>query len=1009
MKNKRGLLLTSALILAGGITLGMVTSCGVDYGTTMDFIVENEGDISLDLDDSFVVEAEDSKYFSPYVVDSEGELITNGGDSLLSSGQSAKLLAYWVPEGYTLSAKVDGSCITLSKDGTISTKDVSEKTTAKITLFAESPTAELTNKAGEEVNRVIKKSVNVSVIPSSQLAKSGILKYSSLTADQRSEITSQLEKFALKTGLTGVSLADNGGYAMYNSRVHSPLLDEDNYMAGYGFGTYMYGSISDPLAGETTEAYKYYFHEQIDPGSDQGTINQLNSDRADVGDMYDYMSTSYYTTELTSDYSAYEYIGSLARSNPEPLNLGEDGTATKWKVKVWVGGDADDDEKGIKKDFCFRTASSKYSSYDKKKITLSDYLTPFKLLASQAVGWYRGSEKAAEDTANRQIKGFAEFYNNSAEDKALPSDEEFSSKVGISLDESDNSIIFEFNEGFTEEYAIYQIDSYGNPMSEEFIKELGSGNVIEGAKLYGTSPSPLTPADTSLSVGPYYLESYDSKNLVTYKKNELWHIKKDSSGRDLYQIAGYHIKVNSRIDSDKTALMTAWENNEIDSATLLDEYWEKYENDSRKKSVKGTYQTKMTFNRMDKLLWDKYFGEGGTWYNKYNKGNYELWDVKPISSNDNFFYGLNLTVDREAFAAKYHVNPSYSYQNPVAKVNPVTGELYNNSEEHDNAVKYVYGNAFDDLSQTITLGVEYMQDGIIEEIEAGHYTLGSGQSPEEVVLGVGTINQTTRIERLSLIESDWQSAFNSAVASYRDADGDNPLVTSTGYSRLTFDLDIDAVASETSQAALITHGLWIGKYDIQFAYLITGNAYDTINNMNILKSNDFGGFELNFAVNTSLPSGDIYWDGKYWSFDTLWAACNGGTVLDAEGNATSKFIEQGDDFATVISVDDDGTVTASLPIEVVNDSLEWTLDESNDPCDVYNSTITDYTKCTAKKSDDGKSIIFTIPKDAYFDAAAGFGEEFAGYKGVYGYVYYSVTDGTNSADMELEVGFMFKI
>lgn len=1010
MKNRKNLVLLSALILAGGITLGTVTSCSSE-GTIIPFVVENEGDISLSLDDSFVVEAEDSKYFSPYVVDDDGELLSNGGDTLLTSGSQGHLFAYWVPEGYSLSAKVDGSSIKLSEDGTITAQDVTTKSEAVITLFAEAPTEDIELEDGSKVARVIKKSVNVTVIPQSQLASSGILKYATLSASERSEVTSQLERFAMKNGTTGVSLSDNGGYAVYNSRVHSPLLDEDSYLAGYGFGTFMYGSLSEGLAGESTEAYKYYYHEQITPANEPGSINYLDSDEAIVSDMYSYMSSSYYTTQLNEDYSQYEYIGALAREMPEPLDLAEDGTASKWKIKLWVGGDEDDASKGVKKDLCFRTSSTKYGSYDKRKITLSDYLTPFKLMANGAVGWYRGNEQSAESTANRQIKGFSDYYKASNKAKELPSDEEFSSKVGVSIDESDNSITIQFNAGFTEEYAIYQIDSlWSNPLCEDFIKEIGGGDVIKGAKLYGTSPSPLTPADTSLSVGPYYIESYSLKNLVTFKKNELWHIKEDTYGREVYKIEGYHIKCNSAIESDTTALFTAWEHDQIEAATLTDDKWEEYENDSRKKSVLGDITRKMTFNRMDKLLWDKTFGEGGYWA-KHN-GAVGEWEVKPISSNDNFYYGLNLAVDRIAFANKYHVNAAVDFQNSIAKVNPVTGELYNSSKEHKAAISYVYGDAFDDLSQTTTQAIDFMQDGIIEELEAGHYTLGRGSAPALVELGVGTLNTTLQLERLSLIEANWTECFNSAVSSYRDKDGNNPLVDSKGNALITFDLDIDAVATDVAQNSLIYQGVQMGKYDIQYAYIISGNAYDTINNQNILSINyNRSGFILGFSVDTSIPSGDIYWDGKYWSFDALWQACNGGTVLDSKGAETSEIVDVDPAFEGVAEAtyDSEGTATFSVPVSVAETSLSWEVSKGN-PCKVYNSDVSDYSyNCVGTKDADGKSITFVAKKDAYVDAAYLFeSDNYKGFNAVYGTCYYDVSDGNNSATLSFSLVVLFK-
>ncbi len=920
-KSSKKLFTLSALILCGAFTLGGVASCGGGDEPGPDpkpivpvdgqIAVKDEGETSLSLPSHLLLEARDATYFSPYVVtvgeDNSISPLSSGGDTLMVAGGKAALYAYNVPEGSKLTASVTtpmgakSDAVILSADGTITAKaSVTEKVDCVVTLYATDPTSSKLY-AGDSGTitgqRVYKKSVNISVIPKEQLASNTIETYGTLDVRQRSEVTSQLEKYALKNGLTGVSISDNGGYAMYSDRLSAPLLDTDNYLAGYGFGTSMYGEITADLAKEETVAWKRYYHDQITPSSDPGSVNYLDSDLATVNDLYSYMAAGYWKTELNKTNDETVYGLNLARSKPIPLNMDKKtGLATKWKIPVWVGGASTDESKGVMKDLTFRTSSkSKFSKYNNTYIKLEDYLTPFKLLATQAVGWYRGAEQAGESTVNRQIKGFANYYNNSAEFTSLASDEEFSSSVGVSIDHSDNSITIEFNGGFTQDFAEYQLDSlWSNPISEEFVKEIGGGDVIKGSQYFGTNATTgglKGLLDTSLSVGPYYLEDYVSKTRIVFSRNDKWFMTKDTAGRDIYKIQGYYIGVNSAMEQDSTAAFTAWENGYVDAATLIDEKWEQYENDPRKKSVLGDNQQKFTFNRMDKWLWDQNFGEGGAWQQAFNPKLESTWDVKPIASNDSFFYGLNLAVDREGFAEKFHRNPSIDYQNPIAKVNPVTGELYNKSPEHKAAMEYVYGDAFDDLSLTTDYAITYMRAGIVEELEAGHYDLGTGANPTVVSLGLGTIDDVYYRDRVAVIQQNWTDAFNAAVTSYRDENGKNPLVDENGKPRITFTLSCTYVNNETSQKDLITNGMWTGKYDIQYAYLISGNAYDTINNMDILMSDKMGGFELNFASDTRLPSGDIYYDGKYWSFNSLWSACNGGTVLDSNGMEVSSILQ----------------------------------------------------------------------------------------------------------------------
>lgn len=1008
MKKINNTLMLSALLL----TLGLA-SCGSNDSSnsqsTFNFVVKNEKTIDLKLPSELVKTNTSTKYFGVYVVDSVSDsgvkLLSNGGDTLMVSGQTAKLYVYDVPANFILGASVtddlgnNSTELSVAADGTITAPTVTEKKTFVVTVFAQDPDKTVVDGNGQNVPVVIKNKVNISVIPKNQLAASTVEQYASeLNVRERSKITAELEKFALKNGLTGVSLSDDGGYALYNDRVSSPLLDTDSYLAGYGFGTFDYGKLTKPLAGETTQAFKMYYHSQIDPSQDKGTVNYLNSDQAAVSDMYSYMSAGYFKTQLNQNYDAYEYVGNLARvSEPIPVNMDEKtGLATKWRIPVWVGGTTDNAGKGIKANLGFRTSSSKFKSYDKKFITLDDYLTPFKLLATQSVGWYRGAEQAGENTANRQIKGFAEFYNSSKNATSLPSNEEFSSQVGVSLDYEKNEVIIEFNAGFTQEFAIYQIDGlWSNPMNEAFIKELGKGDVIAGAKLYGTTPSGMTPADTSLSVGPYYCENYLSGQFITFKKNEDWFVKTDSYNRPIFQIEGYHIKPNSALATDSRAAVQAWENNLVESCSVIDDVWEKYLNDPRKKSVLGSNQQKFTFNRMDKLLWDQFFGKNGTWSKQFNKGEAGNWEVKPIASNDMFFYALNLGVDRLGFAEKFHRNPSVDYQNPIAKVNPVTGELYNNSPEHKAAIKYVYGDSFDDLSMTTDLATSYMRVAIEEELAAGHYTLGTESKPTVVSLGLGTVDDTYYRDRVAVIEENWASEFNTAVLTYKDANGNNPLIGENKKPLIKFELSETYVNADTSVNDLIMGGMWTGKFDIQYAYLINGNAYDTINNMNILMSDKMGGFELNFAVDTTLPSGDIYYDGRYWSFNSLWSTCNGGAVIGSNGVEINDVISLSLTEAAMSA--DKQSATLKFKVSQNVEGLTGTVSTSTKPYFLCND-LSNYADCSSFNVE-GDTVTITIKADNFIDGS-NVGQPGKTY--FEGYVTYTVT-GENGKTAQKEV------
>lgn len=1011
MKKRNLLFGISAACLLGVSTIGLV-SCGepkVDDTTDIAPILKEVSGSEVSLSGGLLVESETSKYFTPTIVEKDGDdwkYVSSGGKALVTPSYNVFLKAYGVPEGYVLSAEVfdeAGNVTTklkVNSDGSLSIPSVTSLEKYKVMLYARSTEKSIVYK-GDSYYDIIRKSVEVDVCPDSALAGGDVYTFN-LDAEGKTEAAAALEKYGLEHGLTGLTLSNNGGYQLYNDRISSPLLDADNYLAGYGFGTPLYGKITKPLDAEQTEDFKYFYHNQITPNNEPGLINYLNSSEASVGDLYGYMSSSYFYNPLNEDYTSYEYRGSLARvDEPEPLDMDEDGLATTWKIKVRVGADVDDNNGGTV-GATYRTASTKFSKYDHRKIQLEDYLTTFKLLATKSIGWFRGTEQAGEETASRQIKGYAEFYNNSGSLTKLPSDEEFSKQVGVSIDHSDNSITIQFNAGFTQEYAIYNIDSmWSNPMCEDFIKELGGGDVIKGAQLYGTSPSGMSPLDTALCVGPYYTYYYESKKTVAFKKNEDWFLKEDNYGRKIYQIEGYHLNVNSAIDSDENAYIDAFEAGKIDASNIPDASWDKYLTDPRRKAVQGSNTIKITANTCDKPLYDYYFGEGGVWHDRYNSDNAVTWEVKPVASNRNFFYGLNLAIDRVAYAEKYHQVPSFDYANPVNKINPVTPELYNSSKMHKEAIKSVYGSATDDLSKTMQYSVAYLEAGLQEELEAGHYKLGTGSSPEVVELELGTI-EGFREDRVALISQNWSEMVKTAVLAHVDEDGGNSWVDADGNPRITFKLKITGASSDNSLKELVTKGLWCGKWDLQFAYLIEGNAYDTLNGLNILMSNKMGGFELNFGVDTSIPDASIYFDGKYWSFEGLWQATQGGVVLDAEGKAAS-----GEDLYTP---DDD-----SLTYKKLEDgSYEFTFnmfkaegfDIEMDTSGFYyvDSAYEEYLDGTDIKVNDDGSVTMVIPADGIIDGATvGVGDD----KVYFEFKYYFEVTGASGKTAEYNVDWGF--
>ncbi len=882
-KRKISLYCLSALAVFG--TVCGLTSCGgSDKPTTDDSSAIDVGKPSkvVTLADGFKEEAASSKYFAGYLANDDGTIVSIKSESVVEGGTSKHLYAYGLPEGWKTGVTVlrDGndasSEVKVSDDGVLTFPKVEEATVYTVQLFGLESDADNA--------KAVRKSLSVTVVPEGSVAKDGYFDYSSADGEARTSITGVGESFLYANGVAPVVTTKQGGYQLYSSRLHSPLLDTENYVPGYGYGVLTYGTIDAPMAEEKTEAYKMFYHDQFDATGDQGSFNYLNSSEATVSDLYSYISASYFASNLNEEMTLSEYQANLSRFDaPEAVNPDANGASDTWKIYVRVGG-AEDGDNGVTKGLSYRTASKveKVAAFDKTDIKLEDYLTPFKLLATQSVGWYRGREQAGESTLNRQIKGFAEFYNSSASLTELPSDEEFMRQVGVSIDHSDNSITIKFNGKIAPDYAEYQIDGlWSNPVSEDFLKALGDGNALNGSKIYGISKESLTPLDTILSVGPYYTCAYESKKTIAFAKNEEWPLCKDKYGRDMYQIEGVHLNINSALSTNVNEYIEKFEAGLTDVSNIPTDYWDKYVSSPLRKPYVGSSNNgNIYLNTYDKKFWETSFDTSAV------AGIDSTYEVKPVLSNNDFYKGLFVGIDRQALADYSHGYVSYDLQQPVAKATPKAELFYNSTSAHSSALKSAFGSSLDDATAWKAEAAEYFEKAIEEELAAGHYTLGTEASPTEFSFSITSIDSAARNFYFSNWSENWKDAFELAVQTHSE-NGKNPWVGSSGKSLITLNVVKKDVPQTTSMVNdIIYNGVQAGSTDGQNVYSITGNAYDTANNIDIYKSNNSSGFTLGFGGDTSNISSDMLYEGKYWSFDSLWAAANGGVLLDDDGKAT---------------------------------------------------------------------------------------------------------------------------
>lgn len=153
----------------------------------------------------------------------------------------------------------------------------------------------------------------------------GLISYSSATNDEMTDMLGIVETYAVRNGITGISLFEDGNYQMYNPRV---TLGTENYIVGYGFGTLAEGSITEDLEYESNPDWKRYYHALN--AADPGTLNVTNEQGSEVSDLYSYIRSNFYNNFMNETKDGYDWVPELAMEKPVAVNDDNgDGAATK--------------------------------------------------------------------------------------------------------------------------------------------------------------------------------------------------------------------------------------------------------------------------------------------------------------------------------------------------------------------------------------------------------------------------------------------------------------------------------------------------------------------------------------------------------------------------------------------------------------------------------------------------------------------------------------------------------
>lgn len=732
-----------------------------------------------------------------------------------------------------------------------------------------------------------------------------------LTYDEKAKILGQLEKHAMDSHLTGITLFDNGGLMKYSPRVQ---LKSRNYITGYGFGLLQDGKIdtSKKLKGITT--YEDYYHTSF--SQDPLTINQYNATGSQVGDLASYITSTYWSTRRSTeegkadtDYEWYPVLatdkikvptvngdGSVSYAATETANLqpvpmeakNEKELYKRWRiyVKAQDHGEAtkivdDSDHNTIR--YTTMSENSKAKKFNNRAVNIDDYEFIYKLLLTGKNALKRGTEMA-KDTSHG-IKGASRYYEDTAtmtdvnaiDEKWVeyqgeaPADSnafQATGKLGLRTgkDQNGNFIDIELINAIDSFTAMYTLSSsLVSPLPKDFfVGENGIANNYKAASEdYGQkskTDASREIIDNVLCVGPYTLEKWNKNQLILFKLNKKsWFECTD----DFYTIAGiYNEQVN--IDNDTEKVYKRFTEDEALDVTSIPISKVDYEQGRPDTLVtEGDSTFKLNINSCTQDQWNKIFKDDVNGYK-----------CKPWMSNSHFLDGLFFSIDRYEFAKKRGVNPSCSYFSDSYMANPVKGTSYNKIEvkdengnlykPHEEAISYYHNEPGenDNFGYDFDRAVDNFRIAVNQLAESGAVTLGTEKKPEEINIKIWWMNKGSDIKE-----------YGEDIANYMEK-AFNHISVCGGK------LKLKVLQEEVSKwEDVYNEYMMKGKFDLAFG-AISGNSYDPLNFMEVLKSDNSSTFTLNWAEDTNDAEtiNPIIYKGNKWSFDSLWTVADHGGI-----------------------------------------------------------------------------------------------------------------------------------
>lgn len=701
--------------------------------------------------------------------------------------------------------------------------------------------------------------LNIEVVNSYPAANGGY-NYAAASGEEaikeRTKILGSLEKYAMESHLTGITLFENGGYVKYNPRVKRPT---DDYIVGYGFGTLTEGEITEAMPSETGDRAKYAYYYHSATSSDPLTINAANNDGSQVSDLASYITGSYWSTKMNDTKDGYDWYPQFAKDEVEgepflrPIHLDADNPLDlykKWRIYVKTGDELK-----------YTTKSTARAAYNNRQVAIEDYEFAYRALLTGSAKMSRGAQMAGD--ASYGIKGALQFFNQTKEMSAAAAKarwEQMKSNGSLGIDTGtdangdylDLEIVSPCDE-FTAMYALSS--SLVSPLPESFLEEISSsGNdYVDGMKKYGNFNN-ADIMDYFLCVGAFTVSKWEKRQEIVFDRNDDY-FERSKYGR--YKIPGVCMRVITKATQDPNAIYNEFtKNHNLDACGIPTDYISAEVDQPGVLATKGDSTFKLNVNSCTQEKWTELFGPNGKIHKNSN------WKVKPWMSNEDFLNGLFFSINRVEFAKKRGVRPSINYFSDAYLSDPINGISYNSTEEHKAAVKAyeVYNGDQNMYGYNYTRAVNCFKRAVNTLLNNGSVKRGD----------------TIEIHITWMYDSDTTEYGNDIAKYFQDAFND-PAVSNGAVT-----LKVTQAPASSTDWQQVYEDMRAGEFDLGFG-AISGNTYNPLNFLEVLKSDNSSTFTLNWGTDTSVvdEKHPLVYNEQSWSFDALWASADHGSVVES--------------------------------------------------------------------------------------------------------------------------------